>query len=603
MQEFGQNKVQTMVGKAPILFAVDISVWQTALTVMALCGLTRQAVLKAAHSNANVLRFNWLAAERLVNRLALQRCLPGGLSAGQVYERHAGYLAGTSAEKLAGRLLFLQHHGLLHLLVEKKGPARRQWRRQRGLPANRRAPGEPPLISLHDVSRPDARFASLPVVDEAGGLPALRAFQRGLKSSSAWLELQAAAEAEQVRLLPLLPEHLRQAALGGMAVAVEQEEEEEEAFEDIPEEYEDPLLGGVMRDPVRLPSGNVVERSSIAQQLLTDPRDPYTASGARRTTWCRCRSSRPGLRRGWRSSAASACRAEAGGCAMLLQPCDGLHRTCRACARPAALFARSRPPAARSAPPQALRRTSGARWRRRSSTSSGSSARDEQVFGRDRTLEMVDRAPILLVVGSSVWQTALAVMQLCGLTWDDVLKVARLNPSVLCCDWLEADRLVNRLALQRCLPGGLSAGQVYKEHAGYSVMYGTKRLAGRLLFLQHHGLLHLLVPEKEGLLEDWRQQRGLPANRRSPGEPPLISLRDVCVLTDGQFASLPAVAAAGGLPALQAFMAGLKVNPAWQQLQAAAEAEVARLLALLPQDVRQAAEKRQQVAEEGEEEE
>lgn len=53
-------------------------------------------------------------------------------------------------------------------------------------------------------------------------------------------------------------------------------QEEEEAFEDIPEEYEDPLLGGVMRDPVRLPSGNVVERSSIAQQLLTDPRDPYS---------------------------------------------------------------------------------------------------------------------------------------------------------------------------------------------------------------------------------------------------------------------------------------------------------------------------------------
>ncbi|KAL4436524.1 hypothetical protein ABPG75_003663 [Micractinium tetrahymenae] len=260
-----------MVDRAPDLLAVVSSVWQTALAVMQLCGLTCNDVLKVARLNPSVLCCDWLALGPLVNRLALQRCLPGGLSAGQVYERHAGYLAGTSAEKLAGRLLFLQHHGLLHLLVEKKGPARRQWRRQRGLPADRRAPGEPPLISLHDVSRPDARFASLPVVDEAGGLPALRAFQRGLKSSSAWLELQAAAEAEQVRLLPLLPEHLRQAALGGMAVAVEQEEEEEEAFEDIPEEYEDPLLGGGDAGP-----SNVVERSSIAQQLLTDPRDPYS---------------------------------------------------------------------------------------------------------------------------------------------------------------------------------------------------------------------------------------------------------------------------------------------------------------------------------------
>lgn len=51
--------------------------------------------------------------------------------------------------------------------------------------------------------------------------------------------------------------------------------QEEEAFEDVPEDFEDPLLGGLMRDPVRLPSGMVVERSSIAQQLLTDPRDPY----------------------------------------------------------------------------------------------------------------------------------------------------------------------------------------------------------------------------------------------------------------------------------------------------------------------------------------
>ncbi|PRW05883.1 putative ubiquitin conjugation factor E4 [Chlorella sorokiniana] len=70
------------------------------------------------------------------------------------------------------------------------------------------------------------------------------------------------------------------AALEALAIEVEQYkasvQEEEEAFEDIPEEYEDPLLGGLMRDPVQLPSGNIVERSSIVQQLLTDPRDPYS---------------------------------------------------------------------------------------------------------------------------------------------------------------------------------------------------------------------------------------------------------------------------------------------------------------------------------------
>ncbi len=30
---------------------------------------------------------------------------------------------------------------------------------------------------------------------------------------------------------------------------------EEEAFGEIPEEFEDPLLGGIMKDPVKLPSG------------------------------------------------------------------------------------------------------------------------------------------------------------------------------------------------------------------------------------------------------------------------------------------------------------------------------------------------------------
>ncbi|KAL4436519.1 hypothetical protein ABPG75_003658 [Micractinium tetrahymenae] len=212
---------------------------------------------------------------------------------------------------------------------------------------------------------------------------------------------------------------------------------------------------------------------------------------------------------------------------------------------------------------------------------------------------MVEASPLLLTVDSPVWQTALAVIRLCGLTRADATVVARRTPLSLCCDWLALDRLVNRLALQRYLPGGLTAGQVYERHTSYVVGPSAERMAGRLLFLQHHGLLHLLVTDKT----EWRRQRGFRANRRAPGEPPLISLADVSTLTDVQFASLPAVADAGSVPALQAFMAGLAANPAWLELHAAAEAEVARLLALLPQDLRQAAEKRQQAAGEGEEEE
>jgi ubiquitin conjugation factor E4 B len=36
-----------------------------------------------------------------------------------------------------------------------------------------------------------------------------------------------------------------------------------------------------MRNPVKLPSGYVVDRSSIERHLLNDPRDPFTKSPMR----------------------------------------------------------------------------------------------------------------------------------------------------------------------------------------------------------------------------------------------------------------------------------------------------------------------------------
>ncbi|KAL4436533.1 hypothetical protein ABPG75_003672 [Micractinium tetrahymenae] len=269
-------------------------------------------------------------------------------------------------------------------------------------------------------------------------------------------------------------------------------------------------------------------------------------------------------------------------------------------ARPAALNAFNRPLIARSAAPQALRRTWGARrWRRASTSSGGGSDDDEQAFARQRTLHMVGKAPDLLAINSCVWQTALAVMQLCGLAQTEALEVASSNPQALCVDWLAADKLVNRLVLQRCLPGGPSAGQVYERHAGHVAGKSAERLAGRLLFLQHHGLLHLLVENKGEARREWRRLHGFRADRRAAGEPAFISLSDLSK-PDAHLASLPAVQAAGGLPALQAFMAELKFSPAWLELEAAAEAERARLLGLLPEDLRQAAEKRRQAADEKE---
>jgi ubiquitin conjugation factor E4 B len=45
---------------------------------------------------------------------------------------------------------------------------------------------------------------------------------------------------------------------------------------DIPPEFEDPIMGDIMHDPVILPSKHVVDRSTIVQHLLSDPKDPYT---------------------------------------------------------------------------------------------------------------------------------------------------------------------------------------------------------------------------------------------------------------------------------------------------------------------------------------
>ncbi|TMW59629.1 hypothetical protein Poli38472_004698 [Pythium oligandrum] len=51
----------------------------------------------------------------------------------------------------------------------------------------------------------------------------------------------------------------------------------DELLSDAPEDYLDPLLNTIMTDPVRLPSGNIVDRSVIERHLLSSQRvDPFT---------------------------------------------------------------------------------------------------------------------------------------------------------------------------------------------------------------------------------------------------------------------------------------------------------------------------------------
>ncbi|XP_058858588.1 ubiquitin conjugation factor E4 B-like isoform X3 [Acipenser ruthenus] len=47
-------------------------------------------------------------------------------------------------------------------------------------------------------------------------------------------------------------------------------------YSDAPDEFKDPLMDTLMSDPVRLPSGNVMDRSIILRHLLNSPTDPFS---------------------------------------------------------------------------------------------------------------------------------------------------------------------------------------------------------------------------------------------------------------------------------------------------------------------------------------
>lgn len=51
---------------------------------------------------------------------------------------------------------------------------------------------------------------------------------------------------------------------------------EEIDVNDVPEEFLDPILSIIMDDPVKLPSGYIVDRNMISRHLLSDQTDPFT---------------------------------------------------------------------------------------------------------------------------------------------------------------------------------------------------------------------------------------------------------------------------------------------------------------------------------------
>ena len=54
-----------------------------------------------------------------------------------------------------------------------------------------------------------------------------------------------------------------------------QDQEEEAELGEVPDEFCDEITAEIMSDPVRLPSGKVVDRPTIARHLLSDETDPF----------------------------------------------------------------------------------------------------------------------------------------------------------------------------------------------------------------------------------------------------------------------------------------------------------------------------------------
>ena len=63
---------------------------------------------------------------------------------------------------------------------------------------------------------------------------------------------------------------------GLVKVASASIEADESLLADAPDEFLDEVMATFMKDPVLLPSGHVVDRSTISQHLLNDPTDPFT---------------------------------------------------------------------------------------------------------------------------------------------------------------------------------------------------------------------------------------------------------------------------------------------------------------------------------------
>jgi hypothetical protein len=104
-----------------------------------------------------------------------------------------------------------------------------------------------------------------------------------------------------------------------------------------------------------------------------------------------------------------------------------------------------------------------------------------QELGRDDAASIVVRSVATLNCDTSVWQRNLLFMAACGVR--DARAVLLKTPKLLHYNHSAPDFVSRRLLLQQCT--GLSAAQLYQQHACHLKQLQVKQLALRLQYLKH----------------------------------------------------------------------------------------------------------------------
>jgi hypothetical protein len=200
--------------------------------------------------------------------------------------------------------------------------------------------------------------------------------------------------------------------------------------------------------------------------------------------------------------------------------------------------------------------------------------------------DMVEGHPRLLAIDDDALDAAVKAVQdlFLGATEQDTQDLLTSNSALLgrcsVLQWVKPTLVAERLLLQRFAPE-LYIGEVYVRWGDYDERPEPQRMVGRLLYLEELGLAHLVVIDKPSGRRERSGQHGATAENDEQGEPLLVSMSDVCELSDADFASLPAFSSPGcgaavTAESLAAFIAGFEQQPTWQQLMSEAEQDSRR---------------------------